>query len=140
MQTVRLTINGHIFEVWLASKPDERTKGLMYVTEEELATIPGNDEQGIPDVHRGMLFVFRDELPLSFWMMNTVTPLDIAYIREDGIIGNIYTMAPLETRTYPSTQPAKYALEVKAGLFDDLGIKLSDRVEIPDSVLKIDPD
>ncbi|NLE58515.1 MAG: DUF192 domain-containing protein [Planctomycetes bacterium] len=131
-----MTIGDHQFEVWLATDDEKRELGLMQVKEEELASFRGQTSQGLSDIHRGMLFVFGFEQPLSFWMHNTITPLDIAYIRSDGRIVGIHTMAPLETRTYPSGEPARFALEVKAGLFASLGVKAGDRVQIPDSVLK----
>jgi uncharacterized protein len=136
MQRSRITIGDHQFEVWLARTPLQREHGLMQVTEAELASFQEKTSSGLSDIHRGMLFVFSFEQPLSFWMHNTITALDIAYIRADGRIVGIHTMAPLETRTYPSGEPALMALEVKAGLFASLGIKVGDRVQIPDSVLK----
>lgn len=136
MQTARVIINDHQFEVWLAKTNRQRELGLMRVKQEELASFQEQTGQGLSDIHRGMLFVFDFEQPLSFWMSNTIIPLDIAYIRNDGRIVAIYTMAPLETRTYPSGEPARWALEVKAGLFAGLGVKVGDRVQIPDSVLK----
>lgn len=124
----RLTIKDHAFDVWLALTPYEEERGLMQVTEAELAAENG--------VRKGMLFVFDEEDYLSFWMYNTITALDIAYIDADGRIVKIHTMAPLETRTYPSVEPAMYALEVLAGTFAELGISEGDQVEIPESVLK----
>jgi len=125
MQKARLNIKGHAFEVWLALTPEQQEKGLMQVKAEQLAALPDG-------TNRGMLFVFPTERPLSFWMQNTITPLDIIYIRGDGHIVRKYTMAPLETRLYPSVEPAMYALEVRAGLLDELGIGPGDQVEIPD--------
>ena len=136
MDTARISIGDNHFEVWLATSAPQQQRGLMQVTSGRLAPIPGDPAQGSSDVHRGMLFVFEMEQPLSFWMWNTITPLDIAYIRADGLIVSTYTMAPMETRSYPSGEPAQFALEVLAGLFTDLGIGPGDRVEIPDSVLK----
>jgi uncharacterized protein len=128
MQTTQITVKNQPFNVWLALTDNERTLGLMQVTEGELKPAEG--------VQRGMLFVFPDEDYLSFWMYNTITPLDIAYIDADGYIVKTHTMAPLETRTYPSIEPAQFALEVLAGTFTELGINEGDQVEIPDSVLK----
>jgi uncharacterized membrane protein (UPF0127 family) len=128
MTTTRVTINNQSFNVWLAANEDQRERGLMQVTESDLAPVD--------DAIRGMLFVFPDEQFLSFWMYNTITPLDIAFIDADGRIVKTHTMAPLETRLYPSVEPAQFALEVLAGTFDRLHIAAGDHVEIPDSVLK----
>lgn len=136
MQITRMTIGDHQFEVWLAKSNRQRELGLMRVKPEELSSFQEPTSRGLSDIHRGMLFVFPFEQPLSFWMYNTITPLDIAYIRNDGRIVGIHTMAPLETRTYPSGEPARFALEVKAGLFASIGVKVGDRVQIPESVLK----
>lgn len=128
METTQIQINGTVFDVWLALDGEQRERGLMQVSKEELAPTG--------DVERGMLFAFPYEQPLSFWMFNTPTPLDIAYINAEGQIVQTHTMAPLETRTYPSVEPAQYALEVLAGTFERLHIGPGDHVEIPESVLK----
>ena len=84
---------------------------------------------------QGMIFVFRREYPLAFWMQNTLIALDIAYLDEDGVIVKIYTMKPLDTVTdYSSGKYAKYALEVRAGLFKKLKVEVGQKVEIPATV------
>lgn len=145
MRKSTVVINGHTFEVWLALTADEQQTGLMNVPAEDLADIDASDmtdgdasDGDAATVYRGMLFAFDDERPLGFWMLNTITALDIAYISADGRIVSTYMMAPLETRVYPSIEPARFALEVRAGLFAELGIAAGDHVEIPDSVLKAD--
>ncbi len=140
MPTVNIQINGHTFHVWLATTDTERERGLMQVPAEKLAPLPPDPDDGLPDgAERGMLFVFENDRLLGFWMYNTIIPLDIAYLRHDGTIVTTYTMAPLETRTYPSIEPARFALEVRAGLFEKLGIGPGDHVEIPKAVLKSTP-
>lgn len=145
MEKARLTIDEHAFETWLARTPRQQELGLMQVEAEELKPLESDadDENGIEaeaaPIHRGMLFIFDRERILSFWMFNTITPLDIAYIAADGRIVKTHTMAPLETRHYSSVEPAKYALEVLAGTFERLGITEGDMVEIPESVLKDEP-
>jgi hypothetical protein len=134
MERTNISIGEHTFDVWLAQTPEQRELGLMQVEQEELAPIadPQNDGQ----IYRGMLFVFETDAHRSFWMYNTIIPLDIAYIRSDGEIVSIHTMAPLETRSYPSGEPARFALEAPAGLFDELGIDVGQQVQIPEAVLK----
>ena len=123
MRTDKVVINGHTFEVWLAETWAQQQLGLMNVTAEEL----GADW--------GMLFVFSEERSLSFWMKNTNTPLDIAFIGTDGVIVKIHTMPPLTEEGFASVEPAQFALEVNAGRFGELGIAESDRVLLPASVL-----
>lgn len=140
MKTVDIQIKGHTFRVWLATTDKQRERGLMQVPAEKLAPIPPDPATALPEGgQRGMLFVFESDRLLGFWMYNTIIPLDIAYIRSDGTIVTIYTMAPLETRTYPSIEPARMALEVRSGLFQELGIQPGDRVEIPADILKNTP-
>ena len=131
MRTARITIKEHAFEVWIADEDETREKGLMFIESQELADLPDG-------THRGMLFVFDVERPLSFWMKNTITALDIAFINTQGQIVRRHTMKPLDEGSYPSGRPAKYALEVKANLFGELEIVDGDNVQIPDEVLKGD--
>jgi len=131
MTKARITIKDHSFEVWVAAEEETQAKGLMFVSSDRLDDLPDG-------THRGMLFIFDIERPLSFWMKNTIAALDIAYINSKGTIVRRDTMKPLDKRSYFSGRPAKYALEVKANLLTELGIRTGDHVEIPDSVLKGD--
>jgi uncharacterized membrane protein (UPF0127 family) len=132
MQRASIQVKGHPFEVWLALSAEEQQRGLMQTPEAELAPLPDGTQ-------RGMLFIFPAERLLAFWMYSTIIPLDIIYIRGDGQIVRKYTMAPFETRLYPSVEPALMALEMRAGLLDELGVKPGDHVEIPESLLKPAP-
>jgi hypothetical protein len=127
LPTATVSIRQHAFRVWLVTTPEQREEGMMFVPESEIA-----DDQG-------MLFVFPYEQYLGFWMKNTITPLDVAFARMDGTIVAIHTMPPLTLRTFPSFEPALFALEVKAGTFARLGIVVGDRIEIPDDVFKTTP-
>lgn len=123
---VSVTIKGQPFQLWVADESSEQTRGLMYITAEEMAPLPDGTQ-------RGMLFVFDREKPLSFWMKNTIIPLDIAYLDADGVVVSKYTMAPLDTsfNKYPSVDPAQFAIEVNADVFSDLGLTAGDVIEIP---------
>ena len=78
----------------------------------------------------GMLFVFDQEQPLSFWMKDTLIPLSIAYISADGRIVDIQDMQPLDETPHPSAEPAQYALEVNQGFFTERGVAVGDTVEL----------
>lgn len=99
----------------------ERQKGLM------------NRESLAEDA--GMLFVFRSEQDLSFWMRNTLIPLSIAYIDSEGRIVDLQDMEALDDEPphYPSAEPAQYALEVNQGFFAENGVEVGDTVELPES-------
>ncbi len=113
---VRSKTKTHKFVVELAETGAEQAKGLMFRT--ELAD------------NRGMLFPFRELRMASFWMRNTVIPLDIIFIRADGTIENIaentipYSLDPVE-----STAPVAAVLELRAGLTAELGIASGDKVK-----------
>ena len=124
LETTSISIGENTFHVWLATDSATREEGLMWVPEESL-----------PD-GQGMLFVFPDERWLGFWMKNTVTPLDIAYARMDGTIVSTHTMPALTLQTFPSYEPAMFALEVRAGTFERLGIAAGDVIQIPAEVFK----
>ena len=79
----------------------------------------------------GMLFVFDQEQPLSFWMKDTLIPLSIAYISAEGRIVDIQDMPPLDETPHPSAEPAQYALEVNQGFFAERGVAVGDTVELP---------
>ena len=129
MPTDTVRIKDHAFQAWIAAGAEEVERGLMYVTKEEMAPLEDGTE-------RGMLFVFGYERSTGFWMRNTIIPLDIAFIREDGVIVTIHTMAPFDERSYLPSEPYRYALEVNANVFAGLGIRAGDQVQIPESVLK----
>ncbi len=104
----------------LAITPQEQATGYMF-------------RKDIPE-GTGMLFIFKSEQFLSFWMKNTPTPLSIAYIDSDGIIKDIFDMQPLSLETISSSTKARYALEVPQGWFAKQGITKGDRLKITDKI------
>jgi uncharacterized protein len=106
--------------VEIADNAFERARGLMFRT--ALAE------------NRGMLFVHEAEQKLSFWMKNTRIPLSIAFIDSEGRIVDIQDMRPLDDDPphYVSAKPAQYALEVNQGFFEERGVKVGDRAELPE--------
>ena len=73
--------------------------------------LPGND---------GMLFVFENPDVQCFWMRNTLLPLSIAFITDDGTIVNIEDMAPQTEDPHCSKKPVRYALEMAQGWYEAL--------------------
>jgi uncharacterized membrane protein (UPF0127 family) len=82
---------------------------------------------------QGMLFVFDEEQELSFWMKDTLIPLSVAFMDSEGRIVDIQDMKPLDDDPphYVSAEPARYALEVNRGFFEERGIKVGDSAELP---------
>ncbi|MEL6812124.1 MAG: DUF192 domain-containing protein [Bacteroidota bacterium] len=79
---------------------------------------------------RGMLFVFDDEIRRSFYMKNTEFGLDIIYLDGDRKVVSIQKNAkPFNKTSLPSEAPAKYVLEVNAGLSDQWGLEAGDTME-----------
>lgn len=78
--------------------------------------------------NNGMLFIFKKEENLSFWMKNTSVPLEIAYINSAGVIKEIYSLIPFSKRIVNSRYKVKYALEVPEGSFSKFKIKVGDKV------------
>ncbi len=112
----RITAGSGVLWVEVADEPASRARGLMH-----RHTMP-------PD--EGMLFVFDTPGILSFWMRDTILPLDIAFIGMDRRIVNIISMEPLDTALrYRSAGPAQYALEVHRGWFAKHKVKPGDRVD-----------
>jgi uncharacterized membrane protein (UPF0127 family) len=101
----------------IASTHKQQERGLMY-----RKTMAKNS---------GMLFDFREDLPLAFWMKNTYLPLQIAFISNQGKILQIESMAPLSTKRIYSKKECRYALEVNDGWFDENGIKVGNYVSHP---------
>lgn len=103
----------------------------------EFALTPASQARGLmwrdelPADH-GMLFVFSDSRPRSFWMKNTPLPLDIIYIGEDARIVSIAARTtPYSTRSIPSSGPAKYVLEVNGGFCEEHGVTAGSQVVLP---------
>ena len=78
---------------------------------------------------QGMLFLFPFDTMQSFWMKNTVIPLDIIFVNREKVIVTIHKDAvPFDTGQYPSTKPASQVVEVTAGYTDLYGINVGDKI------------
>lgn len=103
------------FEVEVAATPSERSMGLMY-------------RRDMPQ-DRGMLFDFGTAQPVSMWMKNTYVPLDMVFIREDGIVHRVAMRTePHSERSISAGAPVRYVLEINGGVAETLGIVPGSRV------------
>ena len=109
-----LQICGNLISVEIADTPYLRNKGLMF-----------RNNLGL---HEGMLFVFPRPEQLSFWMKDTYIPLSIAFISESGIVVNVSNMTPGTLQNTLSSGPAVYALEMKQGEFEKIGLKAGKKI------------
>lgn len=98
----------------IAATPEDRSEGLMF-------------RESLPEDH-GMLFIYPREVPLSFWMRNTPLPLSIAFADAGGRIVRIAAMEPYSDAPVPSGYPARYALEMRRGWFQQRGVFVGDSI------------
>ena len=117
-----ITVNNKPLKVKVARTSSEKARGLM--------DFQGADPNKLGP-NEGMLFVYPEEADLSFWMKNTSTPLQIAFIGADKRIQQIESLKPYNETPIKSTEPAQYALEVNLGWFDKHNIKVGDKITTP---------
>lgn len=125
MATTPLRVKDTVLTAWIAATPKQRQLGLMWVNDDEMSD------------NQGMLFAFTEDQDYGFWMKNTLIPLDIAFIRADGLVVHTTRMPPLSQRTYGPNVPYRYALELKAGTLQRAGLEPGDSIDIPPAVLKL---
>ena len=115
-------LNGHPFSVEIADTPAAREHGLM-------------DRTSMPIDH-GMLFIFPDAEPRTFWMKNTLIPLDILYFDDAQRLVSVQEDVPPcradPCPVYPSIAPARYVLELNAGVAAKLGVRNGDAITFSD--------
>jgi uncharacterized membrane protein (UPF0127 family) len=117
-------LHGHHFSIELATDDAGRERGLMFRT--ELAA------------DHGMLFVFPYVAPQSFWMKNTLIPLDILYFDDARKLVSMQLNVPPckadPCATYPSDAPVRYVLELAAGTAVKIGARVGDTLAITGDV------
>lgn len=106
------------FGIEIADDPAEQAQGLMF--RESLAA------------SAGMLFVYPRPGSPSFWMKNTLIPLDMLFIRSDGTVAHVHENAvPGDLTSIRGGQGILAVLEIKGGLSGALGIEPGDEVRHP---------
>jgi uncharacterized protein len=121
--SAQVTIAGQNIQLEVARTPGEQSTGLMYRT--ELAP------------NRGMLFVFSPPRPVSFWMKNTLIPLDMVFL-SNGVVKYIgENIPPCKVDPCPGYGPAPNididnVLELRSGRAAELRLKVGDRLKFRD--------
>ena len=110
----QLTAGMHVIRAEVASNYETRARGLMY--RKELAP------------NAGMLFVFPHPAVQCFWMRNTLIPLSIAFIADDGMIIDIVDMTPMTENSHCSSTAVRLALEMEQGWFVKRGITVGKKI------------
>ena len=109
LPAIRLNAGMHNIRAEVARTAEQRQIGLM-----NRKSMPSND---------GMLFVFDEAAGHCFWMKNTLLPLSIAFIADDGTIVNIADMQPQTEESHCPARPIRLALEMNQGWFAKRGFK-----------------
>ena len=101
----------------------------------QLAVTPMEQQQGL--MHRrdlgandGMIFIYKAPQPMSFWMRNTPSPLDIGYFSEDGVLQEVHQLIPFDETPVRSAQPAKFALEMPKGWYRGHNVRPGARLDM----------
>ena len=115
LASVPLRAGFHAIQAEVARTPEQRATGLMH-----------RKDMG---ANEGMLFVFEQPAEQCFWMKNTLIPLSIAFLAEDGSVVNIAEMKPQSLDSHCSEKPVQFALEMNQGWFSKRGIKPGFRIE-----------
>ena len=114
--TLHTATGDYRFGVDVVDTPESRAQGLMFVT--ELAD------------DAGMLFDFKEEREVSFWMRNTFIPLDMIFVGADGVVKTIHVNArPQDPTSIPSEVPVQFVLEIPGGRSVEIGLKPGDTME-----------
>jgi uncharacterized membrane protein (UPF0127 family) len=111
---VQLQAGIHNLPAQVALTPDQRATGLMHRRE-------------MPQ-HEGMLFVFEQPSVQCFWMKNTLLPLSIAFLTDDGTVVNLADMKPQTLDGHCSDKPVRFVLEMNQGWFAKRAIKAGAKV------------
>jgi uncharacterized membrane protein (UPF0127 family) len=110
-----ITVRFFQITVEIADTPASRTQGLM-------------GRRALP-INHGMLFVFERPERQCFWMKNTLIPLSVAFVADDGTLVNLDEMKAQTLNAHCSEKPVRYVLEMNTGWFAKKGLKAGNRLQ-----------
>lgn len=106
------------FSVEIVDTPETRARGLMF-------------REDLPQT-AGMLFVYDQPQPVSFWMRNTPLPLDLIFLDDSGTVTRIHENAvPFDETPIPGGGPVRAVLEINGGLSERFGFAPGDEMQHP---------
>lgn len=114
LQVADLSVGMYRIQAEVAATEQDRETGLM-----NRKTMPSQ---------AGMLFVFDRAAVHCFWMKNTLLPLSVAFLDETGKIINIADMQPQTEEAHCPPRPARYALEMNQGWFQNHGARVGTQI------------
>jgi uncharacterized membrane protein (UPF0127 family) len=117
-ERIEVVIGGESFRIEVARTTEQKRQGLM-------------NRRSLGD-REGMIFVYETDQHLAFWMKNTTIPLTLAYLSKDGQIVQIEQLKPLSLKSVISERAVRYGLELPAGVLNELGVGVGDRVLLPE--------
>lgn len=112
LPSIQLNAGIYNIKAEVAQTPQQRSTGLMF-------------RPDMP-INNGMLFVFEEPSVQCFWMRNTLLPLSVAFVADDGRVVNLDDMKPQTETSHCSTKPVRFVLEMNQGWFAKRGIKAGD--------------
>lgn len=115
MPVVELSAGMYRIEAELAATQEHRLFGLM-------------ERRSMPQNH-GMLFVFTERRAHCMWMKNTLLPLSVAFLDEEGRILNVEDMQPQTEDNHCAARPARFALEMNLGWFRQKGLGAGTKIQ-----------
>jgi uncharacterized membrane protein (UPF0127 family) len=125
LPTVRISMGIQSFTLEVANNDSSREYGLM-------------KRDSMPADH-GMIFVFAQPANVGFYMKNTRIPLDIVFLDKDGGVISIKQMKPYDLTTVYADGPAKWAVELNKGAAAGAGLKVGDKLQIPEAARASEP-
>ena len=119
-ELVSITVGKDVYHVEVAVTKEEQSLGLM------------NRKELKPN--EGMIFLYKEDRKLSFWMKDTLVPLSIAFLAKDGTIKEIHHMKPESLTPVNSTHSVRYALELPQGSYARSGVIVGDKIVLPEII------
>jgi len=116
-ERIEVVIRGQSFHIEVARTAEQKQQGLM-------------NRKSLGD-REGMIFVYETDQHLAFWMKNTTIPLTLAFLSKDGQIMQIEQLKPLSLKSVVSERAVRYGLELPAGVLEELGVEVGDRIQLP---------
>ena len=112
---ISLNAGIHVIRAEVAASDADRQQGLMF-----------REKMG---PNEGMVFLFEGPASVCMWMKNTLIPLSVAFLDENGKIVNIEDMQPQTTDSHCAKKPIRYALEMNQGWFRQKNLKPGSSIE-----------
>lgn len=114
LPSIQLGAGMHLIKAEVARTAQQHQIGLMH-----------RQSMGL---NEGMLFIFEKPAQQCFWMKNTLIPLAIAFVADDGTVVNVDEMQPQTLESHCSSKPVRHVLEMNAGWFTKRGIKAGSKL------------